>query len=192
MNEMTLNSTELKDMILQEINLVSSDRLSELYRFIHSFRLGSLVASNGAILHKNNYYHEQLNSTETSNVVEATPDAKNDDTNSSEATLSLSSSWSNIPDEEFTRLLTDVYERRRSHYKEIEKPKSALNSPTMAEMLERLRVINEEESIELDIPPRVNRPVDLSFIFEDDDDEMQEVESLECLAGDGSTHAIFL
>jgi len=96
-------------------------------------------------------------------VIGDSSDSENANMNSSEARLASSRSWSDIPDKEFNQLLRDVYEQRRMQNSQTEKPKPKSNGPTMAEMLEWLRIINEEEPIDLEIPPRVNRPVDFSF-----------------------------
>jgi len=109
----------------------------------------------------------------------------------SEAILASSRSWSDIPDEEFNQLLRDVYEQRRMQNSQIGKPEPKSNGPTMAEMLERLQIINEEEPIELEIPPRVNRPIDFSFL-EDDDDATVETDNPAHFTASGETHAISL
>lgn len=35
-----MNSSQIKDKVLQEIDLLPDDRLSDVYNFIHFFRLG--------------------------------------------------------------------------------------------------------------------------------------------------------
>jgi len=113
---------------------------------------------------KSLFYQEESDTVSDSDpikdVIGDSSDSANANMTSSEARLSSSRSWSDIPDKEFNQLLRDVYEQRRMENSQIGNPKPKSNGPTMAEMLERLRIINEEEPIDLDIPPRVNRPVD--------------------------------
>lgn|GEM_PF-4625029 len=56
--------------MIEEINLISDDKRAEFYRFVHYFRLGSEVASNGAMVSGNGYQPELLNATEDSKISE--------------------------------------------------------------------------------------------------------------------------
>jgi len=78
MTKSIIDSTELRQQIAQEIDLIPDDKLAELYQFIHYFRLGSEVASNGAMVSNNGTHPELLNSPEELNIWEDAMDSTNE------------------------------------------------------------------------------------------------------------------
>jgi len=117
MNEMTIDSTKLRQWVSEEIDLIADDQLAGFYQLVHYFRLGSQVASSDTMINNNGHHMDLLNPKKGPSVSKNGSEPTDEyGRTPREITLSLAGSWSDMSDEEFDDFLSDIYARRRGEH----------------------------------------------------------------------------